>query len=78
VVRDVNDGELPVIGGDKGVADDTRRRTPNPEMVSRCPIVVSRRGERRLETRRAGVSLGGDACFDLLRIRKRGKYQQMR
>jgi hypothetical protein len=58
VVRDVNDGELLVISGKKEVADDARRRTPNPEMVSRCPIVVSRRGERRLETRRAGVSFG--------------------
>jgi hypothetical protein len=41
--------------GDR-IADDTRRRMTNPEMASRCLIASSRRGERRLETRRAEVS----------------------
>jgi hypothetical protein len=47
-----------MIGDDKGDADDVRRRTANPKMVSWCPIASSRREERRLETRRAEVSFG--------------------
>jgi hypothetical protein len=53
-----DDGELSVIGDDEGDVDDVRRRTANPEMVSWCPIASSRRGERRLETRRVEVSFG--------------------
>jgi hypothetical protein len=64
---------LLVAVGD-GIADDMRRRTANPEMASTCPIASSRRGERQLEMRRAEVSLGGDACFVMLRNRKNGEH----
>jgi hypothetical protein len=51
----MDDGELPVINGDEGVADDVQKRMANSRVASRWLIACCRRGERRLEV---GSSVG--------------------
>jgi hypothetical protein len=48
---EVDDGAILMNSDGEEDVDDVRRRTANPEMVSRCPIASSRRERRRLETR---------------------------
>jgi hypothetical protein len=40
---EVDDGMIPMNGDGEEDVDDVRRRTANPEMVSRCLIASSRR-----------------------------------
>jgi hypothetical protein len=74
----VGSGDAPVVSRGEGEVDEVQEWMASSRVWSVMTEVSCGDGEQRPEKLLVGWSSGGVACFDLLRVRKGGKYQQRR